>query len=149
MSWQRASMAEAAVTLGGTLTPSFGSISATRGRRNSLRMLALNFFSGRPMTALRVASAPVPAVVGMAIQGAVEFADAGDDAGEAVVFEGHWGLEIARRVGPLSRKRTGPLRLCSCHWSWGTGSSPKNRGLCLRPWRGWAIQSATACFQRR
>ena len=53
-------------------TARHGSISAMRGSNNSLRKLALNRFSGQPITALRVTSAPVPAVVGTAIQGAAE-----------------------------------------------------------------------------
>ena len=59
-----------AVGSGGSVSVSAGSTSATRGRRCGLRRLALQRWAGEASTALRVTSAPVPAVVGMAIQGA-------------------------------------------------------------------------------
>ena len=48
-----------------------GSTSATRGSMRGLRRLTLTRCSGEPSTALRVTSAPVPAVVGMAMKGAL------------------------------------------------------------------------------
>ena len=58
-----------AVTAGGKLWVSSGSTSARRGSIVGLRRLALMPCSGEASTALRVTSAPVPAVVGMAMQG--------------------------------------------------------------------------------
>ena len=48
---------------------SAGSITTARGTMSGLRMLFLNRRRGQEMTALRVASAPVPAVVGTATTG--------------------------------------------------------------------------------
>ncbi|OPZ14640.1 MAG: hypothetical protein BWZ10_01870 [candidate division BRC1 bacterium ADurb.BinA364] len=59
-----------AVSAGGTLCVSSGSTMATVGSIPGLRMLALMRCSGEPRTALRVTSAPVPAVVGRAMWGA-------------------------------------------------------------------------------
>ncbi len=73
MHWQSASIPVRAVTSGGTPTPSSASITAARGSIPSLRKLALNLFSGTLTTAFRVASAPVPAVHGTAIQGVAGF----------------------------------------------------------------------------
>ena len=68
--WVSASRPLAAVTGGGQDTVSSGSTSATRGIISGLRRLALRWCSGTASTALAVTSAPVPAVVGTATQGA-------------------------------------------------------------------------------
>ena len=62
-------MPVAAVSAGGRPSASSGSTSATRGSINGLRKLTLTPCDGDPSTALRVASAPVPAVVGTAMKG--------------------------------------------------------------------------------
>ena len=98
MHWHSASIPDRAVTSGGTPTPSSGSTSATRGSRCSLRMLALNCRSGEPITAFRVASAPVPAVVGIAIH-----ATAG------VVI--HFDSPALKVEGPGTLRLTGALTL--------------------------------------
>ena len=63
MSWVMASIPLAAVVAGGTVVVSSGSIRAICGRIRSSRRLFLKGGSYEEMTALRVASAPVPAVV--------------------------------------------------------------------------------------
>ena len=68
--WVSASRPLAAVTGGGHDAVSSGSTSATRGIISGLRRLALSRCSGTASTALAVTSAPVPAVVGTATQGA-------------------------------------------------------------------------------
>ena len=60
----------AAVTGAGQDRVSSGSTSATRGIISGLRRLAFSPCSGAARTALAVTSAPVPAVVGTATQGA-------------------------------------------------------------------------------
>ena len=65
-----ASTPVAAVTLRGSDQVSSGSTTARRGSIPAERRLALTRCSGLASTALRVTSLPVPAVVGMAMQGA-------------------------------------------------------------------------------
>ncbi len=67
MTCVRASRPVLAVTSGGMLYVSLGSTSATRGSISGLRRLTFTRCSGEAKTALRVTSAPVPAVVGMAM----------------------------------------------------------------------------------
>ena len=62
-------MPVAAVTSGGSDRVSSGSTTASRGSMSGLRRLALTPCSGERSTALRVASAPAPAVVGTATIG--------------------------------------------------------------------------------
>ncbi len=62
-------MPVAAVAAGDRLSVSSGSTTASRGRRCGLRRLAFTPWAGERITALRVASAPLPAVVGTAMQG--------------------------------------------------------------------------------
>jgi len=64
MSCVSASRPVNAVTDGGRLYVSRGSTTAMRGNMYGLRRLTLMRFSGKVMTALRVTSEPVPAVVG-------------------------------------------------------------------------------------
>ena len=59
----------AAVTAAGRPSASSGSTSATRGSIAALRRLTFTRAAGTASTALRVASAPVPAVVGTAMNG--------------------------------------------------------------------------------
>ena len=63
-----------AVRAGGRLRVNSGSTMAMRGSMNGLRRLTLRRCSGEARTALRVTSEPVPAVVGMAMNGADGFA---------------------------------------------------------------------------
>ena len=63
-----------AVMAGGRPSVSCGSTSATRGSKKALRKLTLMFCAGTDITALRVTSAPVPAVVGTAMQATAGFA---------------------------------------------------------------------------
>ena len=58
-----------AVTGGGAASVRSGSIMARRANISGLRILAFTLCAGKPSTALRVTSAPVPAVVGMAMNG--------------------------------------------------------------------------------
>src|SRR5690606_12580966 len=69
--WVKASMPLAAVTLLGHATVSAGSTMAALASHAQLRMLFLTLVSSLISTELGVASAPAPAVVGMAIQGSV------------------------------------------------------------------------------
>src|SRR6478672_7193187 len=71
--WVSASRPLAAVTGGGHDTVSSGSTSATRGIISGLRRLAFRRCPGTASTALAVTSAPVPAVVGTATQGAASW----------------------------------------------------------------------------
>mmetsp|Transcript_36171 Transcript_36171/g.93937 ORF Transcript_36171/g.93937 Transcript_36171/m.93937 type:complete len:330 (-) Transcript_36171:618-1607(-) len=64
MHWMSASRPVAAVTAGGSSSVSSGSTTATAGNMNGLRIDTLR--SPAPITALRVTSAPGPAVVGTA-----------------------------------------------------------------------------------
>lgn len=70
MSCTIASSPERAVTSGGSVRVSAGSSSATRGSSDSCRMLALTPLAASASTVLRVASEPVPAVVGASRSGA-------------------------------------------------------------------------------
>ena len=69
MLWMSASMPEAAVTLGGQLTVSSGSMSATFGMRNGLTRPCFTLSFSLAKMAMAVHSEPVPAVVGMAMIG--------------------------------------------------------------------------------
>jgi hypothetical protein len=69
MSCVMASSPVAAVTAGGRDRVSSGSTNTNRGSSRSLRMLRLARCSGEEITPLRVASDPVPAVVGTATIG--------------------------------------------------------------------------------
>ena len=69
MSWVMQSSPVAAVVARSQETVSCGSTIAARGTIIQLRMLFFNRRRGQEMTALRVASAPVPAVVGTATSG--------------------------------------------------------------------------------
>ena len=70
MSWVSASRPVEAVIADGRPCVSSGSTRAIRGNIDGLRRLTLTAWAGEAITALRVTSAPVPAVVGMATQGA-------------------------------------------------------------------------------
>lgn len=70
MSCVRASSPVAAVMFEGVLSVNIGSTMTLSGIIKRCRRLTFTLASGRAITALRVASAPVPAVVGMAIMGA-------------------------------------------------------------------------------
>ena len=65
-----------AVSPGGRSYVSSGSITATVGSISGLRRLTFTLCSGDASTALRVTSAPVPAVVGSAAKGAERCAKA-------------------------------------------------------------------------
>ena len=69
ITWVTASRPEASVTGRGQPSVSAGSTIARRGSIRASRRLTLRRCSGTPITALRVTSAPVPAVVGMATKG--------------------------------------------------------------------------------
>ena len=69
INWVRASMPVPAVIAGGMATVSSGSTIATHGIMNGLRRLTLTSWEAALRTALRVTSAPVPAVVGTAMKG--------------------------------------------------------------------------------
>ena len=67
--WQRTSMPLAAVTDGGSETVVSGSMIASRGIRARLAIAVLTCSPSTLITHVAVASAPVPAVVGSAING--------------------------------------------------------------------------------
>ena len=69
ITWVTASRPEASVTAQGQPSASAGSISARRGSIRASRSDTLRRCAGTSTTALRVASAPAPAVVGMATKG--------------------------------------------------------------------------------
>ena len=69
MAWVSASLPLAAVTSGGRLRVISGSIRAALANQPSWRRLNLAWVSASSRTAFLVTSAPVPAVVGTAIQG--------------------------------------------------------------------------------
>lgn len=70
MSCVRASSPVAAVMFGGVLRVNIGSTITLSGIMERWRRLTFTLASGIAITAFRVTSAPVPAVVGMAIIGA-------------------------------------------------------------------------------
>ena len=65
----RASIPVDAVSAGGSASVSSGSTTASAGSINGLRRLTFWWLSGTVRTAFRVTSAPVPAVVGTAMNG--------------------------------------------------------------------------------
>ncbi len=76
MSCVNASSPVLAVTAGGIEALNSGSTSATAGRSCMPRRLTFTPCSGERITALRVTSVPVPAVVGMAMHGTEDFVSA-------------------------------------------------------------------------
>ena len=69
MAWVKASMPVDAVSSGGMVRVISGSTSATFGAMRGSLILNLNFSLESVITELKVTSLPVPAVVGMAING--------------------------------------------------------------------------------
>ena len=95
-----ASSPAAAVVARSHPAPRAGSMITARGTMSGLRMLFLNRRRGHEITALRVASAPVPAVVGIATTGS------GQRVIERVPTPSRWSVTTASRSWAVARARS-------------------------------------------